>query len=171
MKRLLDFTLKLKHLDRTGWKRKNIKNPETVASHSYQMAMMALYLSKDYASLYDFDKVIKLCLCHDLAESVIGDITPSDKAYKNKKIKEMEVMNKLSCDCDYSELYDLFVEYENNETKEAKLANDLDKLDMYVQSIDYEKKNPDLDLEEFRISARKAISTPIVEEILKSLEK
>ena len=61
--------------------------------------------------------------------------------------------------------------YENNETKEARLANDLDKLDMYVQSIDYEKKNPDLDLEEFRISARKAISTPIVEEILKSLEK
>ena len=86
MKNLLNYSTIIKHLERKGWKRKNIKNPETVASHSWHMAILALYLSKDYEKEYDFNKVINLCLCHDLAESIIGDITPNDDLYKNKKL-------------------------------------------------------------------------------------
>ena len=166
MKRLLEYSLKLKHLERTGWTRKNIKNPETVASHSYQMALMALYLSKDYSNEYDFNKVIKLCLCHDLAESIIGDITPTDELYKNKKDIEIQAMKKLSLECDFTELYELFLEYEDKSSKEACLANDLDKLDMYVQSIDYETKNLSLDLSEFRQSAINSIKTKLGKELL-----
>lgn len=171
MKRLLEYSLKLKHLERTGWIQKNIKNPETVASHSYQMALMALYLSKDYSNQYDFNKVIKMCICHDLAESCIGDITPQDVTYKNKRQEEAKAMQNIANGCCFDELYDLYIEYEQKETNESKLANDLDKLDMYIQSIDYEQKNPNLDLGEFRVSATKSILTPLGKEILASLKK
>ena len=74
MKNLLSYTLSLKHLPRSGWLRHQINNPETVAAHSWNMAMMALKLAQTEKG-YDFDKVIRLSLCHDMGESVIGDIT------------------------------------------------------------------------------------------------
>ena len=161
MKRLLKYTEILKHLERTGWKRKDISSPETVASHSYQMAMMALFLSTTDNKEYDFDKVLKLCLIHDLAESKIGDIIPNDVAYKNKKQKEKEAMLSISQELNMPILYELFLEYDENKTKEANLANDLDQIDMYVQSKAYEAKYPNKDLEEFRLSAITKIRTKL----------
>lgn len=90
MKKILTYLEKLKHLSRTGWVGEGIENPETVASHSWQMAVMALYLSEKVMNKYDFNKVIKLCLCHDLAESIIGDITPQQEEYKGKVTQEKQ---------------------------------------------------------------------------------
>ncbi len=169
MKNLLNYSTIIKHLERQGWKRKNIKNPETVASHSWHMAILALYLSKDYEKEYDFNKVINLCICHDLAESIIGDITPNDDLYKNKKEIEKEAMKKIKKECNFDKVYDLFIEYEEKNTKEAKLANDLDQIDMYIQSLDYENKHKDKDLSEFRNSALNKLLTPLGRKIIDSL--
>lgn len=100
MKRLLVYSEIIKHLPRTGWKRKGVPEPETVASHSWQMALMALYLSQGNALEYDFDKVIKLCLCHDLAESKLGDITPIDAAYSSKAVRETAAMAEIAVEAD-----------------------------------------------------------------------
>lgn len=170
MKELLHFTEIIKHLERKGWKRKNIPQIETVASHSWQMAMIAFYLSTTIKEKYDFNKIIHLCLIHDLAESIIGDITPKEEAYKNKQIIEKEAMKKISQDTNCPYLYDLFIEYEEKKTDEAKLANDLDKVDMYIQSLDYEKKYPNQDLEEFRNSAISSITTDIAKQIIQSFK-
>lgn len=169
MKNLLKYTVKLKHLLRTGWLRHSIDTPETVASHSWQMAMMALKLSQSVED-YDFNKVIKLCLCHDLGESVIGDITPNDVHYADKKQLEEQAVRKIAEESDFAELRALFQEYEANQTPEAKLAHDLDKLDMYVQSLDYQTKYPNKNLNEFRISATKSIKTDIGRRILETLK-
>lgn len=167
---LLKYTSKLKHLPRTGWLRHGIDAPETVASHSWQMAIMALKLAQNQKG-YDFNKVIKLCLCHDLGESVIGDITPDDVRYADKNISEQKAIDVISEECDFRELKALFQEYEANQTPEAQLANDLDKLDMYAQSINYEAKYPGKDLSEFRLSAVKAIKTDIGMQILEALKQ
>ena len=93
MKQLLKYSEKIKHLPRTGWLRENIDNPETVGAHSWQMTLLALYLSTtSVKEEYDMDHVIKLCICHDLAESKIGDITPIDVAYSTKGEKEQKAM-------------------------------------------------------------------------------
>ena len=168
MKKFLQYTSKLKHLPRTGWLRHNISFPESVAAHSWQMAMIALKLSQTEEK-YDFNKVIKLCLCHDMGESVIGDITPNDSRYKDKKQMEQEAVDKIAQDGNIPEIKALFMEYEEALTPEAKLANDLDKLDMYVQSLDYENKYPQKDLSEFRQSAVAAIKTDIGKALLKEL--
>ncbi len=167
MKKILMYSEKLKHLFRTGWVREGINNPETVASHSWQMAIMALYLSEKKGDQYDFNKVIKLCLCHDLAESIIGDITPQQEKYKEKGTQEKQAMVKIAAECDFPEAVKLFDEYEKNITPEAQLANDLDKLDMYAQAVAYEQKFPHKDLSEFKISAVAKIQTPLGKAILK----
>lgn len=169
MKNLLKFTEKLKHLPRTGWLRHGITAPESVAAHSWQMAMMALKLAEKEQG-YDFNRVIKLCLCHDLGESVIGDITPSDPRYENKKQIEQQAIEDIAKTSEFEELKELFAEYEANQTPEAKLANDLDKLDMYVQSLDYEEKYKDKNLEEFRRSAVRAITTELGKRLLAEIK-
>ncbi len=170
MKKLIQHTEILKHLPRTGWLHHHIENPETVAAHSWQMAMMAMQLSGTLIEEpYDFNKLIKMCLCHDLGESIIGDITPSDAKYKDKQQAELKAVNYLAECCDMPEVILLFEEYEKNETKEAKLAHDLDLLDMYAQSLDYEKKIPDKDLSEFRQTVINKLQTPLGSAILKDL--
>ena len=168
MKNLLKYTAKLKHLPRTGWLRHGIDNPESVASHSWQMAMLALKLAETVKN-YDMNKVIKLCLCHDIGESVIGDITPHDSHYLSKNEIEQQAVYQIADESHLPELKLLFAEYEANQTPEAKLANDLDKLDMFAQALDYEKKYPDKDLAEFRQSAIKAIQTDIGKKLLEEL--
>lgn len=170
MKNFLKYTSILKHLPRTGWLQHGIEIPETVASHSWQMAMMAMQLSGTMLETpYDFDKVIKLCLCHDLGESVIGDITPSDACYNDKFSREKSAICTIAQRGDIPQLILLYEEYEQNLTPEAKLAHDIDQLDMVAQSLDYEAKYQGKDLSEFRINAKKKIKTPLGQAIYKEL--
>lgn len=170
MKKLLKYTEKIKHLPRTGWLHHGIETPESVASHSWQMALMAMQLSGIMLKeSYDFDKIIRMCLCHDLAESLIGDITPRDTEYAAKKEKELQAIDFIAEDGDIPEIIFLFREYEKGETREALLARDLDQLDMYAQSYDYEKKYPDKDLSEFRETAISKIKTSLGRAILKDI--
>ena len=171
MKNLTKYSLILKHLTRKGWMQKDISTPETVASHSWNMALLALYMSSQQENDYDFDKVIKLCLIHDLGESLIGDITPFEQSYQDKKVKEQLAIEQIAKDANFKELKVLFDEYEENKTKEAKLAHDLDQIDMFIQSLDYETKYSDKNLQEFRTSATSKITTLIGKKIIENLTK
>ena len=167
MKQLLKYSEKIKYLPRSGWLRTNIDNPETVGAHSWQMSLIALYLSTtSIKKEYDFNHVIKLCICHDLAESKIGDITPTDGAYSLKASAEKAAMAEIAAAADFPALNALWQEYEAGQTPEARLARDLDKLDMYAQSLDYEQKFPGKDLSEFRRSAATAIKTALGKKLL-----
>ena len=170
MKTLTRYSEILKHLPRSGWVHKNISNPETVAAHSWQMSLLAIYLAKDYGKEYDFEKVIKLCICHDLGESMIGDITPKEEAYKNKPSQELSAIRKLSSSADFPELLSLFEEFELKQTKEAMLATDLDAIDMYIQAKDYVTKYPKTDLTEFFQSAERKIKTALGKKLLSELK-
>jgi hypothetical protein len=76
---------RLKHLPRTGWLR-TIENPESVASHSFGLALLGLFapvcntfpslprLLTDKQPPLDRTKCMLIGLCHDLAETVVGDI-------------------------------------------------------------------------------------------------
>lgn len=79
-------------------------------------------------------------------------------------------MAEIAVEADSLRPAELFAEYEAGETPEAQLASDLDKLDMYVQSLDYEQKFPDKDLEEFRRSAAAGIKTALGRNLLRDLQ-
>ena len=91
----LDFfknALNLKKISRQGWIDKlSIEHPESVADHSYSMAIMGMVIS-DFEN-QDTEKILKMILLHDLAESKIGDFTPEQITKSEKEKIENEAKN------------------------------------------------------------------------------
>ena len=143
MREMLIEWLKLKEISRQGWVLKGVESPESVAAHSWSMAILALTLCPQHLDLH---KVLSMCLIHDLGEIVIGDLTPHDDL-THKSEREREGFKSIA------EMYlPLFDEYEKGETEESKFVKKMDKLDMALQSRRYEEIG-DVDLSEFRASA------------------
>jgi len=84
---------KLKGIKRKGWVRIGIKDAESVACHVYRVAFISMILG-DMLSL-DCEKLIKMALLHDLAEAIVGDITPYEMKEKERKEIERKAMEKL----------------------------------------------------------------------------
>ena len=133
---------KLKTLKRTGWVDHEVSLPESVADHMYRMTMMCFALSD---SSVDKQRLIKICLCHDLAEAIAGDITPTQVSGVSKEDKRKleedapeSIVNDLDdCGSLGQEIRGLWFEYEERSTPEAKLASQLDKFEMVVQADEY----------------------------------
>jgi putative hydrolase of HD superfamily len=76
---------KLKETKRQGWINNKIPNPESISDHMYRMAIMSLVLPEtviiDGQQSYHINvqRCAIMCLIHDMAESIVGDITPDDK--------------------------------------------------------------------------------------------
>ncbi len=107
---------------------------ENVAAHSWRVALMAFLLKEEIPDV-DMDKVIKMCLIHDIGEAVTGDIPTFDKTQKHEEIEKQAVDNLLQNLPDglYHELRELFAEMEALETREAKAYKALDKLEAVLQ--------------------------------------
>ncbi len=95
---LFDFfyiVSELKKVPRKGWKEKvGIKDPESVADHSYGTAVMAMIFS-DNAGNLDTERIVKMALLHDLAESITGDFIPGEIQKENKKTVETQAMEEI----------------------------------------------------------------------------
>ncbi|KAI0497014.1 hypothetical protein KFK09_023342 [Dendrobium nobile] len=139
----LSLCHRLKTTKRAGWVRKGVREPESVADHMYRMSVMALIA--DYSPDIDRERCIKMALVHDIAEAIVGDITPSDGVPKDEKSRrEREAINHM---CNLlgggsraKEMLDLWMEYEENSSLEAKVVKDFDKVEMILQALEYEQE-------------------------------
>jgi len=141
IEKFFEKVLELKNVPRQGWKEKlEIDNPESVADHSYSTTVISMILS-DMKGL-DTEKIIRMALLHDLAESIIGDITP-DHITKNEKIaKENHAIKQIlkNLPDSITELYfEIWNDYQKKSSKEAILLHDIDKLEMAFQAKFYQK--------------------------------
>jgi len=139
--------LHLKDVNRQGWVNAGVPSPESVAAHSWGMAVLALKLCPDDLIL---EHVLKLCLVHDVPEIMVGDLTPDDDR-TTKSADERAAMERLA-----PEWVGLFDEYEQQSSPEAVFVRSLDKLDMALQAKVYMERS-DLDLNPFIESARKTL--------------
>ncbi|KAM9782748.1 5'-deoxynucleotidase HDDC2 [Neosynchiropus ocellatus] len=130
----------LQRVPRTGWVYRGVKDPESVSDHMYRMAMMSLTITDPTV---DKNRCIKLALVHDLAESIVGDIAPSDNISKEEKHRrEEEAMRHISAllpDGLRQEIYGLWEEFENQSSDEARIVKQFDLLDMILQAHEYEE--------------------------------
>ena len=103
---------------------------ESVAEHSWRLALMAMLCADEYPDL-DMNKVIKMCLIHDFGEALTGDIPAFLKTDENEKDEEIAVENLLALlpDNTKNELSELFEEMKSLNTDEAKLYKSLDNLE------------------------------------------
>jgi len=106
------------------------------------MALMTFLLGND--SKLDRMKCLQLTLVHDLAESIVGDITPHDKIPEDEKHRrEDEAMKEITSHIGSPGklIYNLYKEYEAKETAEAKFVKDLDRFDLLFTAATYEKRD------------------------------
>lgn len=146
---------KSKRLLRSGWVREKIKDPESIAEHSFRVSVLAMVLSDKLGYALNKDKLIKMALLHDLGELVAGDIV-SERGYifdakkrDEKEQIEREGIQKIFDEIGEGEEYvAIFDEMVGRTTPEAKVFWQLDKLEMALQALEYEEEQ-DKNLEEF----------------------
>ena len=168
----------LKDLERTGWQQKDVEDAETVASHSWGAAVLALHYGRAVDWNVDIDgrrysldpfKTVSMALLHDTEQAISGDlpskpekdqmqVSPDTKKKKEEKAVE--------------ELYDHRFNYEKSiwnqtqemESAEAIFVEDMEQIDMVLQALKYtEEERTEEDMEEFFLSAGESIQTDVGE--------
>ena len=124
----------LKSVTRTAWTKTGRR--ESTAEHSWRLAMLLMVLREDFKDL-DIDKAIKMSLVHDLGELYDGDISAKLQNDNDNKAemeeKDMRRMLTILPENLAENIYDLWKEYNECSTKEAKLVKAMDKLETIVQ--------------------------------------
>ena len=107
---------------------------ESVAEHSWRLALMA-YLVRDEFPELDMDRVIQMCLFHDMGEAVTGDIPAFEKNQADEETEKTAVSHLVEMlpEPRRSEVGALYAEMEERKTPEAKLYKALDKLEALIQ--------------------------------------
>ena len=107
---------------------------ESVAEHSFRLALMA-YMVSDEVPEIDTDKVIRMCLIHDLGEAVTGDIPSFEKTDSDEAAEDSAVSGFVNQLPEYwkKQLGEMYSEMNELKTPEAKLYKALDKLEAVIQ--------------------------------------
>lgn len=173
--RFLTMVGRSKKILRSGWVREKIKDPESVAEHSFLLSVLAMVLADQLG--VDKEKLIKMALLHDLGESVTGDIvwsrgeTIDIKKRMDKEQKEKEGIKKVFGILNKSNEYiKIFEEMIERASEEAKIFCQLDKLEMAMQALEYEREQKKK-LDEFFINADLQIHKPLLRKIFKEILK
>lgn len=110
---------------------------ESVAEHSFQMTLFALAVSRYLQKEVDVLRLIKLCICHDLVEAIVGDepyVDGADRSAKRKREEEgLTVLLKDIPPHLATEIRELWLEFEDCQTVEARCAKALDNLEAQLQ--------------------------------------
>lgn len=144
---ILSFYMKynqLKNIYRQGWLKVRIglehkDKCESIADHSFSVALLALTIIEKNKLKFDTFKCIKMGIIHELGEVYAGDFTPYDNITKEEKhIKEkkaiLKVLDTLDENNDFLELWE---EFEEAETAEAKFIKNIDQLEFLLQACAY----------------------------------
>lgn len=125
----------------------------------YRMSLISMLAPRSLASKLDMPKCIKMCLIHDMAELLVGDITPVDGVAKPEKSRrEAKTMDYLTGNLlagvdggiAGAEMRAIWQEYEDSETLDSHFVHDVDKMELLLQMMEYERRGGgDVDLGEF----------------------
>ncbi len=155
----------LKNLYRQGWLTHIIgldaeNKVESVADHSWSVTMLCTSIIQKYKLDLDLEKCMKLALVHELGEIYAGDFIPNQVSKEEKHRLEEEAVDTLINEASFeNDFKALWIEYENQLSKEAEFVKQVDKLDPILQSIAYGVKPKDFFKDE-------AITIPCLRELL-----
>lgn len=162
---VIDLIYKLKDLKRTGWVRAGVPDPESVADHTFGVAILAALLPAP--KIVDKNVAIRMALYHDLAEAITGDIVWESQGVQDLEQKlekdrlEQDAINKIN-NLYQSDFPELATEYLEQKSPESKWIKQLDKLDMGLQAKFYGN------LSEFITSAQNKLSNQKLQGILEA---
>ena len=137
---ILTFLKRCKALETTErYKVSMSKNRNTVAEHSWRLALMVLIIATECKIRIDMNRALSLSLLHDIAESETGDIDAieqikgGDGVLRKKSEMEEIVMRKMTRDVSFGDwIFNMWQEYEDQRTIEAKFVKALDKIEGFL---------------------------------------
>jgi len=148
--RLFDTLHPLDRIARAGYVVRGVAHPESVAAHSHFVSVLTLLFVEEYPEQFDRDKALAMALIHDLAEAKLMDIPmPYADAYLNeaKDIAEQAIFEDM-----FRGFPEKFARYHQElldaQTPEARLIRGLDKAQMMIKTLYYERERSGY-LEEF----------------------
>jgi len=201
MQNILNFLIevgKLKRKKRKGWVLREVREPETIASHTFRMTIVSWFLSK--GKKLNLNKILKMSLIHDLCEVYAGDTTPYDKllprdkkrwkqivnkwprlskrekekSFLEKYKKETEALEKLILNLSSGlkrEIRNLWADYEKGLTREGRFVRQVDRVENLLQALEYWKKNKPFAIKPWWVQIEELVDDPTLLEFLKTLEK
>lgn len=133
----------LKRAARTGWWFAGVKQPESIAEHSFRTALIGMMLAAMEGA--DPARVSMLCTLHDTQETRITDIPHIAKRYLTAVPNTAVTADQVAaCPPAVADVITAAVaEYEAGETLEAVVARDADKLECLVQAVEYRHQGID----------------------------
>ena len=128
---ILQVATRLKETGRHCWVNEN--RQESVAEHSWRLCLFALLVEDEFENV-DMNKVIRMCILHDLGEAFTGDIPAFEKNEQDSKKEYQLFRNWLESlpSPQKEQFIALHEEMESLETLEAKLYKALDKLEAVI---------------------------------------
>ena len=107
---------------------------ESVAEHCWMMTLMAFLMKEEFPEA-DMDKVIRMCIIHDLGEAFTGDIPVFNKTAADEEKEEALLYGWVRSlpEEKSREMMALYEEMEARQTLEAKIYKTLDGLEAVVQ--------------------------------------
>lgn len=152
---------KLKTLLRKGWVVRNAAKErfESVAEHIFSCCVLALDIINKEKLELDQEKVLKMIIYHELGEIDVGDIIPSENvSNEDKHQRELKGVSRIAEVAESKEMLDIWLEFEENKTKEAQFVNKIDKLEAILQAEVYSKQLGDNALaKEFYVTSKHRI--------------
>lgn len=202
MNNLLEFFIEvgeLKRMPKRGWVLREVKNPETIASHTFRAVLMAWILGNRKTGL-NMERLLKIAIVHDLCEVYAGDATPYDTILpkSKKKIKELmktwprfteEERNKIAKDKHKKEkecldrllenlprttrfeMKNLWMDYESGLTPEGRFFKQADSLENFLQAAEYGKIDKNFPQKPWWLQIRELVDDPVLLEFIKEMDK
>jgi len=139
---------RLKRLERTGWMLRGRPNgTESVASHSFGVAVTAMMLADEVKArglAVDCERVLRMALLHDWAETRVGDMPRTGTNYFGAEARKAaetlafaDIVNEIgACESEYKVLYQ---DYEQRGSLEARLVKAADVIDLLVEAYALER--------------------------------
>jgi putative hydrolase of HD superfamily len=189
----LQLANRLKTVRRQGWLDRGVDDPESVADHSWSVALLGWLLAAGRPGL-DRDRVLLLGLVHDLPEAVVGDATPFDhlrdesgnipiehfttppeylaESRAAKQQRETDGIRELVAplpDDLAAGIRSAWREYDQGRTAEARFVKQIDKLETVLQALLYQDDQPDLTIDSFIQGADRDIRDSLVRQLFEGL--
>jgi putative hydrolase of HD superfamily len=131
----------LADLPRTGWLLRGVVPCESIAEHSFGVAVVALLLVDALrAEGHDVDgeRVARMALVHDAPEAKTGDVPMPSKTREAEQVLQ-ELEERLARELLPPALFEPFLEYERAESLEARIVRAADKIQMMIKVLAYER--------------------------------
>ena len=165
---LMSRVQSLKELKRQGWVARGVPDPESVADHSYGVAILTLVFARQLN--LDLGRAVTMALVHDIGESIIGDVIPADKmdAAEKAAVEEQAIRDVLGRLDSSGELIELWLDFQQQRSPEGVLVHELDRLEMAFQANRYENTTQ-LSLGEFFTYVEERLQSPELLDLLRRL--